>query len=170
MESYWDSVSGGDLWQGDLLLGCKVPRIPEEFPEENEGKTTLPLDEYDLIIATQTCDIELKKVNILTLCPVWTLEKFEKNSPTIKGKWNEVLKSRREGLHMLSSYGDASDNRAALVVDFHVIFSLPIKYLQRHALSLGSRPRLRSPWLEDYSQAFARYFMRVALPCRIPDF
>jgi hypothetical protein len=168
MESYWETVSGDNLSQGDLLRACKVPRLPEIFP--NQETTQIQLDQYDLIIATQTCEIEQQKVTVVTLCPVWTLDTFERANPKIRDKWNAVLKGRQEGLHMLSSYDDASDNRTAFVVDFHFIFSLPLVYLQQHAATLGSRPRLRSPWLEDYSQAFARYFMRVALPCRVPTF
>jgi hypothetical protein len=170
MESYWEIVSGGDLWQGDLLIQCKVPRIPDGFPDAGKEPQKIQLDEYDLIVATPTCDIEQKKVNVIALCPVWTVEKFEKAMPSIKSKWNEVLKGRREGLHMLSSYEDPSNNRMALVVDFHVIHSLPLEYLIRRAKALGKRPRLRSPWVEDFSQAFARYFMRVSLPCRVPSF
>ncbi|MEO8218791.1 MAG: hypothetical protein ABI718_17075 [Acidobacteriota bacterium] len=166
MESYWAEASGDELWQGDLLLGCQVPRATDDW---SDGQKMI-VDTYDLIVATQTCEIEQKKVTVVSTCPVWTVEYFEKANPSIKGKWNEVLKGRRQGLHMLSSYVEASNNRMALVVDFHLVFSLPYAYLQKHAVALGHRPRLRSPWLEDFSQAFARYFMRVALPSRIPNF
>ena len=57
-----------------------------------------------------------------------------------------------------------------LVVDFREIFSLPIDYLKDHAVRLGPRWRLKSPFLEHFSQAFARFFMRVGLPSSIPEF
>jgi hypothetical protein len=55
-------------------------------------------------------------------------------------------------------------------VDFGHIVSLPLDYLADHAESLGNRWRLRSPFLEHFSQAFARFFMRVGLPSDIPPF
>jgi hypothetical protein len=43
-------------------------------------------------------------------------------------------------------------------------------YLVGQAMRLGPRWRLRSPFLEHFSQAFARFFMRVGLPSSIPEF
>lgn len=51
-----------------------------------------------------------------------------------------------------------------------VIVSLPHAYLSRHAAGLGRRWRLQPPFLEHYSQAFARFFMRVGLPSAIPKY
>ncbi|MFO0177729.1 MAG: hypothetical protein ACK55P_11070, partial [Planctomyces sp.] len=61
-------------------------------------------------------------------------------------------------------------NKHSFVVDFGHIVSLPIDYLEDHAASLGVRWRLGSPFLEHYSQAFARFFMRVGLPSGIAQF
>ncbi len=36
-------------------------------------------------------------------------------------------------------------------------------------INLGPRWRLDSPSLEQFSQAFARFFMRVGLPRTIPE-
>jgi hypothetical protein len=71
---------------------------------------------------------------------------------------------------MLASPEHPDNNADALVVDFGQIFSLPPRYLQHRAQQLGNRWRLSSPFLEHFSQAFARYFMRVGLPCSIPPF
>jgi hypothetical protein len=53
------------------------------------------------------------------------------------------------------------------IVDFGRVFSLPMEYVQRHAENQGSRLRLRPPYREHLSQAFARFFMRVGLPQNI---
>src|SRR5439155_26847802 len=84
--------------------------------------------------------------------------------------WEEIRKGRIEGLHMLASTEDPANNRRALVVDFRQIFSLPVTFLGSHAKSLGKRWRLQPPFLEHFSQAFARFFMRVGLPSAIPQF
>ena len=75
-----------------------------------------------------------------------------------------------EGLHMLGALSDPANNREAFVVDFREIYSLPFEYLVKHATELGPRWRLKSPFLEHFSQAFARFFMRVGLPSTIPEF
>ena len=67
-------------------------------------------------------------------------------------------------LHLLASPTTPAVARAALIVDFRAIYSLPVGYLSRHAGQFGDRWRLRSPFLEHFSQALARSFMRVGLP------
>ncbi len=58
----------------------------------------------------------------------------------------------------------------ALVVDFREIYSLPFELLTLQAEAAEKRWRLKSPYLEHFSQAFARFFMRVGLPSAIPPF
>ena len=84
--------------------------------------------------------------------------------------WNNVRKGRSPTLHLLASPTEPTDPRAALLVDFRAIYSLPFDYLIRHADQMGARWRLRSPFLEHFSQAFARSFMRVGLPSSVPEF
>lgn len=51
-----------------------------------------------------------------------------------------------------------------------MIVTLPYEYVLKHASNLNDRWRLKSPYLEHFSQAFARLFMRVGLPSAIPPF
>jgi len=108
----------------------------------------------------------------VALCPINCLTDFESANPEFskKGQWENVRKGRVEGLHLLASPEKPDDNRSALVVDFGHIVSLPFPYLASHAESLGPRWRLLSPFLEHFSQALARFFMRVGLPTGIPSF
>jgi hypothetical protein len=132
----------------------------------------MTVHEFDLVIVTQSCDLEQRKVRLVASIPIFGLAEFEATNPAFakKGRWNEVLKARVEGLHLLSSPTSPEDSRQALVVDFREIYSLPHDYLLGHATRLGPRWRLRSPYLEHFSQAFARFFMRVGLPSSIPEF
>jgi hypothetical protein len=170
---FWGKVGGRALAQGDLLPTCLVPQFDANFGAAGEGASeTLAVGEQTLIIVTQSCDLENNKVELVALCPAYTLPEFEEqNSPfKQKGRWEEVRKGRIEGLHLLGSLTDPENNRGALVVDFRQIFSLPPAYLEKKAEALGERLRLESPFLEHFSQAFARYFMRVGLPSSIPPF
>ena len=109
-------------------------------------------------------DLENHKVDFVAMCPTYTVDEFEASNPGYKNKgaWESVRRGRTEGLHLLGSRGDPENNRGCLVVDFGQIFSLPPGYLEKKAGDSGGRWRLDSPFLEHFSQAFARYFMRVA--------
>ncbi|HEV3255703.1 MAG TPA: hypothetical protein VG013_02365 [Gemmataceae bacterium] len=126
----------------------------------------------NLIVVTQSCDLENRKVQFVALCPIHSLREFEVVSPDFakEGRWEEARQGRREGLYLLPSPTHPQHNRQALVVDFRQIISLPFAYLSRHAEQLGPRWRLQSPYLEHFSQAFARFFMRVGLPSALPPF
>ena len=51
------------------------------------------------------------------------------------------------------------------VVDFHDVYTIPRTFLESLLHRRGQpRLRLRPPYREHLSQAFARFFMRVGLP------
>jgi hypothetical protein len=173
MEPFWHQINEAGLAQGDLLPSCLVPHFTPDFGTgDPEAVQEVPTAEADLIIVTQTCDLVNHKVSLVALCPIHTIAAFEERNSRFKqkGKWEEVRKGRVEGLHLLASPEDPEDNKKALVVDFGEIFSLPPEYLRRRAEQVGARWRLSSPFLEHFSQAFARYFMRVGLPSSIPPY
>ncbi len=169
-ESFWVKVTEPHLRQGDYLTDCAVPIFVD--PTVTSETQEVPIDVFDLIVLTQSCDLEQNKVRLVAMCPIFSLEAFEGKSSEFKkkGRWNEVRKGRIEGLHMLGAFSDSTKNRESLVVDFREIYSLPFEYLLKHATQLGLRWRLKSPFLEHFSQAFARFYMRVGLPSTIPEF
>jgi hypothetical protein len=171
VESFWDRVEERGLRQGDYLPGCSIPVFGSSFTATDDPQE-VRADRGDLIVVTQSCDLEQHKVRLVATCPIFPLAEFETVNPAFarKGRWNEVLKGRVEGLHLLASPTIPEDNRQALVVDFREIYSLPHDYLVEYASRLGPRWRLRPPFLEHFSQAFARFFMRVGLPSTIPEF
>lgn len=171
MTPFWKKTEAPTLAQGDLLQGCHVPAFDENFGNGDE-EVEVPVKEVDLVVVTQSCDLENDKVALVALCPIHTLEAFEEANPHFKQKkrWENVRKGQQPGLHLLASPEVPDNNRAALVVDFGEIHSLPPSYVKKRAEQLGSRWRLESPFLEHFSQALARYFMRVGLPSAIPPY
>jgi hypothetical protein len=97
------------------------------------GAHEIVTDEFDLVVLTQSCDLEQRKVRLAACCPIFSIAEFETANPFFakKGRWNEVLKGRIEGLHLLASPTNPEKNREALVVDFREIYS--------HRLSIGTR-------------------------------
>lgn len=169
-ESFWEAANGADLRQGDYLLNCPIPLLSQ--PLNDQLEQTLPINVSDLIVVTQSCDLENNKVRLVATCPIYPIVEYEKINQALakKGRWEEVRKGRVEPLHLLSSTTQAEDNQTALVVDFREIYSLPLDFLAQHAVAQGLRWRLKSPYLEHFSQAFARFFMRVGLPSSIPPY
>jgi hypothetical protein len=171
MTPFWVRHEGADLAQGDLLPSCLIPTFDPQFGEADEEEI-VPCKQCNLIVVTQSCDLANAKATFVAGCPVFSLEQFEAKSARFKekGAWEQVRKGRREGLHMLAGPDEPTNNRQAVIVDFREIHSLPFNYLSNHAERLRSRWRLQSPFLEHFSQAFARFFMRVGLPAAIPPF
>jgi hypothetical protein len=151
-----------------------VPVPTEDFDSGAEvgGAVEVSCYEYDLIVVTQSCDLVNEPYpQFVVLCPIHPMVEFETINPNFKKKqWNSVLSGRVAGLHLLASPTDPANNREALVVNFREIYSLPHNYLMRRVSELEWHWRLRSPYREHFSQAFARYFMRVGLPSDIPRF
>ena len=73
------------------------------------------------------------------------------------------------GLHLLDK-ASLFDKEDFYIVEFRSTFTVPIKFLKDFVKSINVRYRLRSPYCEHLSQAFARFFMRVGLPADIPKF
>jgi hypothetical protein len=158
------------LAQGDYLRACLVPIFHADFGERETEE--VQVRRADLIVVTQSCDLANNEAEFAALCQIYRLERFQQVNPAFlnKGKLDDVRKGRVEALHLLASPTDPANNREALVVDFGVIVSLPVSYLIKHAATRDDRWRLQSPFLEHFSQAFARFFMRVGLPSTIPPY
>lgn len=167
---WWIKVRDGKLAQGDFPPSCKVPLFPPDFAEKEEN--SILVEEYDCIIVTQSCDLENNKVDLVALCPICSVSEYEGVNTIMKrkGEWEKVRKGRVESLHLIAGFESPIENQFCFVIDFSQIYSLPIEYLKKHAKDLQERNRLASPFLEHFSQAFARFFMRVGLPSSIPKF
>lgn len=174
----WEQAEGDELQQGDFLPNTLIPQFGKEYGREIRGVIgDVPLASADVIIITQSCDLTVRangkpKIRLVAVCPIYSIENFTRtNQHFADNKQRE--KARRgevNGLHLIPSPQFPSDNLKALVAVFKEIYSLPFLYAVEHAETLGKRYRLNSPYLEHFSQAFARFFMRVGLPGDIPPY
>lgn len=124
MEPFWTSVREAALQQGDLLPGCWIPEYPAGFAEQTDTTRIIQADQADLIVITQTCDLEHGKVSLIALCPVWSIAAFEeaqasqgrgKSGKAWQDYWNNVRKGRSSTLHLLASPTAPTSPRAALL-------------------------------------------------------
>jgi hypothetical protein len=165
---WYGVVDGGaELEQGDILLRCPVIVVPDDLPYPLPAALDVQAETYDLIVVTQSCDLANDKIPGVVLCPHWDLKDAARMDPALakKNAAEEIAKGRRPRYCLLAGSGSAAGvamgNR---LVDFGRILRLPKQYVRRRAVDAGPRLRLLPPYKEHVAQAFAHYYMRVALP------
>lgn len=172
---WYSSVAGEVLEQGDLFYGFPV-LVPELTSEdilmylsgtdlsEIDQKASIKL--LDVVVMTQSCDLENNKIETVMLCPIWSLDDFK---PYLgRAKRNNIRKGNMNEYHLLNSSEELGISFT--LVEFSRLYMTSKDALIEFAKSVESRPRLNPPYKEHLSQAFARYFMRVGLPSNIPEF
>ena len=187
-DAWYDIVDADEpLTQADIIEDCPLL----VWDEDVSGADDLSISGLqakrsakagDVIVMTQACDLEHDKVNAVILCPCDLLTKMRSDMEATFLRRNETLTKKAIGkicekairgefpnLCMLNHSGTAEhpkdDHR---VVDFQEVYTLPRSFLSRIVRSRGrQRLRLKSPYREHVSQAFARFFMRVGLPVAV---
>lgn len=156
------------LEQGDFLFGCKLIK-PIRL---NGSEMIVDSVEYDVIILTQSCDLLNKKVDLVSVSPIWPMSLLEQENPWYKA--SDAKEALRRGYqpsyHLLNQCDLENFRLDYMIVDFRQIFAVPFTQIINSFLNVRNRLRLLSPYKEHLSQAFARYFMRVGLPTDISPF
>ncbi|HEY98524.1 MAG TPA: hypothetical protein G4O16_10150 [Dehalococcoidia bacterium] len=158
MEYPWyEIVTDRTLQQGDILedfiINVAIPKSTEIEPQI-----------YNVIVMSQSCDIAEAKYIIL--CPIWTRQEIEKDDPDFfkAGKVGHLKNYRIVGWHPINKCELAGFEHPWRVVQFWRILEVIKDEVEAHINSVGKHLRLLSPYRENLSQDFARFFMRVGLP------
>jgi hypothetical protein len=169
----WFEIVEGDedILQGDFIRDCPIIVPPSELISGAKD-VNLRITTYNVVIMSQSCDLIQKKLDLVLVCPIWPLSKFENMSSYYKSrKGKEALRRGYiPGYHLLNKCEIKGFETDYMVVDFRNVYSVPFDFLRDLAKSRGKRIRLLPPYREHLSQAFARFFMRVGLPVDIPPF
>lgn len=175
------------LSQGDIILNCPIltwndPNITEPHSPDKLKAFVTALS-CDVVVMTQACDLEQNKVDKVVLCPhtslsayktVWETEFRKKGQVPSEKSWKSWCDRIKSGytwnLTFLNSCEIGENKIDVRVVDFQEVYTLPRSFLENELAqrSVG-RFRLRPPYREHLSQAFARYFMRVGLPSSVSE-
>jgi len=159
------------IWQGDFISSCPIVIPSVEIGDELLATIETDVKEYDVVIMSQSCDLEHKKIDLVLVCPVFRLKESERNNNFLKSKKvkEKIRQGTIPGYHLLDK-----SNKVGLtdymIVDFHNVYGVPFDFLIDFVKKRGKRLRLLPPYREHLSQAFARFFMRVGLPVDIPSF
>jgi hypothetical protein len=159
------------LQQGDFVLDCPIIIPPEKFIGTKESQEVFG-NTYDVIIMSQSCDLQHEKLKIVLVCPFWHLSDFAEKNDFYKGKKgkNILRQGLKPNLHLLNKCHLDEYKLDFMVVDFREVFGVHYRFLKGFMANKENRLRLLPPYREHLSQAFARFFMRVGLPTDIPEF
>lgn len=120
---------------------------------------------YDVIITSQSCDIENSKIDDVILCPHWDLEAAKEMAPGLASQTavDEIGKGRRPRYMLLNSSA-MEIAMGVRIVDLGKVLSLPKPFVAGFAITQPKRLRLISPYRESFAQKFGQFFSRIALP------
>ncbi len=168
---WFQTVDGNSLEQGDLLRGFDVP-VPIVIVAAGGAELQVELKTFDLVVMTQSCDIQNGKIRSLLLCPVFDLWKFVEAAKAGGENWGADQREKLRhgnlpGYHLISDADQDGLSLPVSVVDFHEVYSAPTVLVRQFIATAGRRLRLCPPYKEHLAQAFARFFMRVGLPISI---
>lgn len=159
-----------NLLQGDLLFGCPVLVPPanlspslSNLKEGDNLQGSLLIQRADLIVLSQSCDLQNDKIDQVLLCAHFPASDYSNSER------KSIRREQRPSAHMIQRCLIVGHDFERRVIDFRTIYTLPKDLVIAVALNGSSRVRLLPPYREHLSQAFARYFMRVGLPRPLED-
>jgi hypothetical protein len=161
-----------ELAQGDILFN--VPSY--NVDRENEEEPLVNLLEANVIIMSQSCDLQNKNLDVILWCPFYPLN--EQVLKLIDNPTEKAIRKTKEKLRkgeFIQFYLLNAEENLSLQLNFQVVDlknprSTSYEEFMDFTLQHGDRLRLLSPYKEHLSQSFARVFMRVGLPDIIPSF
>ena len=173
---WYSIVSGEQLRQGDILEDYPIILPSSNLPikleecDEYDKYVEFNWEHRDLIVMTQSCDLESRRTPEVLLCPVWKRSDYTEGPFVKVENWENVRKGRFPAYHVLHRCSINGFERAHRLVDFRHAYTLPAEFVRYKSAVSGPRIRLMPPYREHLAQAFARFFMRVGLPTDIPSF
>lgn len=159
------------LMQGDIIESCPII-IPSTNPNKEDINISAEVEKYDIIVLTQSCDLEFKKVELVLVCPVITLSDAEEMYPFFKStdSKNALREGATPAFHLLNECKMKEIEQDFLIVSFRNVYGVPYELIIKLIKNNQRRLALLPPYREHLAQAFARFFMRVGLPVNIPKF
>ena len=96
------------------------------------------------------------------------LERIIEKSGVLRSHFNAIIKGERPAYTMLPAHPESRSPRR--IVSFQHVYAMPKGVVTKAAQDSGDRLRLRSPYRENVSAAFGRFFARIGLPVEIPQY
>ena len=119
------------LMQGDLIENCPIIVPPNTILEDDAPD--IEINNFDVIILTQSCDLENSKISSVLVCPYFTLQEFGARHEFFRstaGK-EQLRRGNLPGYHLLNKFdGSAQDfHNDFLVADFRNLYGVSFAFL-----------------------------------------
>lgn len=188
MIGYAASPKLGCFKQGEIFSDVvEVRVIPESLNVDSDNVDVEFRTHPIAVLVTQDCDLDWdfkarnendatqkaklgnKLLPNLIFCEVWLADQLKGKQSIASDIWKRIRQNQDERYHYFSEIPSEADTLAkgfpALTVDFKRVFTVPPEELYKR-LSLGTQRRtvLQGPFMQDLSNRFAYYHLRVALP------
>lgn len=159
-----DSLSQGDIFERYPLYTPVAPAT--EARDRNIDAISVRRDIYDIVVLSQSCDLERPRVRNVLVCPIQEFGKAvgTEGSGVKRKDFDQIRKGYRPAYHLLEGCQLDSHEFETILVNFGMIATTHYDTLKAFAGDSGERVRLLPPYREHLSQAFARFVMRVGLP------
>ena len=154
--------------QGELLWAF----TQREVVEEPDGTFVAEERTRDLIVLSQSCDLENQKIERVHVAPIHALEVWIHHNPNDLDRMEDIRHGLDTSLYLLPGWrgGPVSQLKEDHVVDLADAWTERRPAIEQACTAMETRIALRSPALEHFSQAVARSFMRVGLEPGVPSF
>jgi hypothetical protein len=89
----WEKTNNSLICQGDRLNSIAAPLIHHSFPQvDSDGSVPVDVQPMDVIILTQSCELENSKASLVVVAGVYTIEDFEELNASFQstGRWESV--------------------------------------------------------------------------------
>lgn len=166
-----------NISQGDIIINCPIffPKYPQENLEnfkfddiDNNINSNLIITSgniADVIVMSQACDLEVRKGKEkpkLSSVLVAALRDVRKDGV---GKSKVLpISQLRMPQYFLLELCNLEVKMNYQIVQFDALYTIPWDLLNSFCKKNGTRLRLKSPYIEQLSQHFGKYFSRVATP------
>jgi|SRR5450756_907879 hypothetical protein len=166
---WYRTIASSDepVLQGDQFFGVTVRSvIPSHDPP---GSWDVGYLTADVIVATQSCDLEQRKIAQLEVIPTYPLVEWLEEQPHMVAEMEAVRRGHSHNLYLLPAWPDAPapESRLTRIVAFDQ--KLAMTWPELEEARKGPRLGLHSPYIEHFGQALARFYMRVGLPENMPQ-
>lgn len=168
---WYGKIKPGDkLQQGEIIENLISPMILQFEKEHINSQAPIrrDLEEYNVIILTQSCELENPKPDLRQVlsCAVYDFELGLEMNPELKSSKmkDDLSNGNLPALHLLPPSSIPGMEQKPRVVYFRHIITFPLSYLEETVKESLNRLLLLPPYREHLAQAFARYFMRVGWP------
>ena len=155
------SIKQGDIFF-DIPIIAPTPN-PEDYTQGN--KIQLLIETFDVVVVSQTCDLNKQKIEYVTLCPHWPFSELSERRPEFgkSGLLGNIKKSLRvPRYYYMEECNIEGFERGESIVCFEEILRAPRSLLESY--TGGDRIRLTTEFTYALMYSFGHFFIRPATP------